>query len=236
MKNFRTPLALAAVLVTAPLLANPLAHPLAHPVPQDLRNFDNFIGYVVDRGESGDIAAIMNCFAPGITGDLSLPIDGTATTISRPELLSYEIQRHGSSRFSRDIARFSDGFALVDADGTMQNLHASARNNPEHVIITGNRVKLRRQPGGEVICLLDAGTYSGGHNPAELAVGGNGYIWRPVIINHPDLGKVKGFVSDDYVRFPKALGPISLRAHYNGERWFLTGFKRETIQESACAD
>ncbi len=236
--NTTAPLTLIALLASTSLLANPSANPSAHPVPQDLRNFDNFIGYVVERGEAGDIEAVLNCFAPDITNELSLPIDGTATSSPRADILSFELKRHGFARFGRDIARFSDGFALVDADGTMQNLHASARNHAEHIIITGNRVKLRRKPGGEVICLLDQGSYSGGPNLAELAAGGNGFIWRPIKIEHPELGTIKGFVSDDYVRFPKPLGPISLRAKYDGERWYLTGYNRgkvhESPRESAC--
>jgi hypothetical protein len=233
--NLKTiPLSLCLVLMAS--LTTAKAHAAASPMPQDLQNFDHFIAYVHQQAETLDQYALLNCFAPMLLAELAVPPDGTLATTPQAEVLSRDIERYGFARFARDVARYADGFALIDQDGTMQNMHASAFDRPDHLLILGDRVKLRRRPGGDVLCLLDQGAYPGGANPAEFPIAGDGHIWRPVVLQHPELGRIKGFISDDYVRFPAPAGPVSLRVKHNGKRWAFTGFKRDGSAITASHD
>ena len=50
--------------------------------------------------------------------------------------------------------------------------------------------------------------------------------WTPVIVHVPDMGKVKGYISEDYVRQSTSKGDLKLTARYDGSRWALTGYER----------
>jgi len=190
--------------------------------PQDLRQFDDFIHHVRQEAASGDAERILDCFAPLVVEE-----SGCAA-VSAADALSYDAQRFGWKALGRDVARFADGFVLVHADGTMTNLHARATGQQNLLEVTGNRIKLRREAGakGEVIAMLDQGTFLGRQDPARWKVERDGIEWTPVIIEVPDIGKVKGYVGSDYVRSVKGHGDLKLTAQFDGERWALTGYER----------
>lgn len=194
----------------------------ASAAPQDLRNFDDFIHHVRAEAQTGDAARIMDCFAPLVVAEAGCSPQPIA------DILSEEAQRFGWLAAGRDIARFADGFVLIDADGTMANLHARATGQHHLLDILGNRVKFRRSPGvdGEVIALLDKGTLPGTQDAARWKVNRDGADWTPVCIDLPGLGNVKGYIGSDYVRTSKGHGDLKLTAAYNGERWAITGFER----------
>lgn len=190
--------------------------------PQDLRQFDDFIHHVRQEAASGDAERIFDCFAPLVVAE-----SGCAA-VSASDALSYDAQRFGWKALGRDVARFADGFVLVHADGTMTNLHARAAGRQRLLEVTGNRIKLRREAGakGEVIAMLDEGTFLGSEDPARWKVERDGIEWTPVIIEVPNIGKVKGYVGSDYVRSVKGHGDLKLTAQFDGERWALTGYER----------
>lgn len=190
--------------------------------PQDLRHFDDFIHHVRAEAQTGDAERIMDCFAPLVVAEVGCSPQPIA------DILSEEAQRFGWLAAGRDIARFADGFVLIDADGTMTNLHARAKGQQHLLDILGNRVKFRRSPGadGEVIALLDEGTLPGTQDAARWKVNRDGTEWTPVCIDLPDFGKVKGYIGSDYVRTSQAHGDLKLTAAYNGERWAITGYER----------
>lgn len=191
-------------------------------LPQDLRNFDHFIHHVRQEAASGQPERIADCFAP------FLQLDPACAAVPTMELLGEEAQRFGWKALGQDIARFADGFVLVDTDGTMTNLHARARGQQHLLEILGDRVKLRREAGkdGEVIALLDAGLQPGRIDVARWEVNRDGTAWTPVEVEHPQFGRIRGYIGSDYVRKAQAHGDIGLTAAYDGSRWALTGFDR----------
>ena len=109
------------------------------------------------------------------------------------DALSYDAVRFGWAQVGRDIARFADGFVLVDVDGTMTNLHARAAGQPHYLDILGDRVKFRREAGtdGAIIAMLDMGTLPGAIDPTRWTVTRDGVQWTPVVVQVPDMGKVR---------------------------------------------
>lgn len=211
-------------LVLSAFVAAALGLPYtATAAPQDLRNFDDFIHHVRTEAQTGDAERIMDCFAPLVVTE-----DGCSPQ-PIADILSEEAQRFGWLAAGRDIARFADGFVLIDADGTMTNLHARAKGQQHLLDILGNRVKFRRSPGadGEVIALLDEGTLPGNPDAARWKVIRDGTEWTPVCIDLPDFGRVKGYIGSDYVRTSKGHGDLKLTAAYDGERWAITGYERD---------
>ena len=190
--------------------------------PQDLRNFDDFIHYVRTEAHSGDAERIMDCFAAFVVQE-----EG-CEPVAIGDVLGKEAQRFGWKATGRDVARFADGFVLIDTDGTMTNLQARAKGQSHLLDILGNRVKLRRSPGqdGEVIALLDQGALPGQLDVGRWTVDRDGTTWTPVQLEHPDLGKVKGYIGSDYVRATRGHGDLKLTASYDGTRWALTGYDR----------
>jgi len=190
--------------------------------PQDLRHFDNFIHHVRQEAGSGDATRIMDCFSLMVVNE-----EGCGA-IPLADILGEEAQRFGWKAIGEDVARFADGFVLIDTDGTMMNLHARATGKNQLLEITGNRVKLRREAGngGEVIAMLDAGILHGSTDPARWAVTRDGTEWTPVWAEVEGIGKVRGYIGSDYVRPVKGHGDIKLTASYDGKRWALTGYER----------
>ncbi len=214
-KAFRTT-STAAILIA---LTAPAA---AFAAPQDLRNFDDFIHYVRTEARSGDAERIMDCFATLVVQE-----EG-CEPIAIADILGKEAQRFGWKATGRDVARFADGFVLIDTDGTMTNLHARAKGQNHLLDILGNRVKFRRGPGldGEVIALLDQGTLPGQMDMSRWTVDRDGTSWTPVRLEHPELGKVKGYIGSDYVRPTQGHGDVKLTASFDGTRWSLSGYER----------
>lgn len=208
-------LALAWIIpcAAAPLLA----------APQDLRDFDAFIHHVRQEAASGDPLRIGDCFASHID------VGEDCGAVSTMELLGEDAQRFGWHALGRDIARFADGFVLIDTDGTMANLHARARGQQHLIEVLGDRVKFRRDPGasGAVIAMLDRGALPGRFDAARWAVMRDGTEWTPVIADIPGFGQVRGYIGSDYVREAQGQGDLNLTASYDGTRWALTGFGRE---------
>ncbi len=206
----------AAILVSLSAPAALLA------APQDLRNFDDFIHHVRTEAQSGDAERIMDCFA-----DFVVQEEG-CEPVAIGDILGQEAQRFGWKATGRDVARFADGFVLMDTDGTMTNLHARARGQSHLLSILGNRVKLRRSPGleGEVIALLDQGALPGQLDAGRWTVNRDGTDWTPVRLEHPEFGKVKGYIGSDYVRPTRGHGDLQLTASFDGTRWALTGYDR----------
>lgn len=196
--------------------------PLLSASPQDLRDFDQFIHHVRKEAASGVPERIADCFSP------FLQLDPECAATPTMELLGKEAQRFGWKALGQDIARFADGFVLVDTDGTMTNLHARAKGQQHLLEILGNRVKFRREAGasGEVIAVLDMGVLPGRTDAGRWAVNRDGMEWTPVVLDHPEFGKVRGYIGSDYVRSVKGHGDLVLTAAYDGTRWALTGFER----------
>ena len=195
---------------------------LAEAAPQDLRHFDDFIHHVRQEAQSGDAERIADCFAPFIvTADECEPE-------RFGDALGPDAMRFGWSQVGRDIARFADGFVLVDVDGTMTNLHARAAGHVHCLDILGNRVKFRREAGssGDVMAILDAGTLPGSVDPTRWTVTRDGVRWTPVVLHVPEMGKLRGYIGEDYVRPSKSSGDVKLTARYDGQRWALTGYQR----------
>jgi hypothetical protein len=219
MKRFRLP----SFLRLSTLLALSLGLiSTAWSAPQDLRHFDDFIHHVRLEAGSGDATRIMDCFSPMVVNE-----EGCGVT-SIADILGEEAQRFGWKAIGGDVARFADGFVLIDTDGTMMNLHARAAGKNQLLEITGNRVKLRREAGvqGEVIAMLDAGVLHGATDPARWAVMRDGTEWTPVRAEVEGIGKVRGYIGSDYVRSVKGHGDLKLTASYDGTRWALTGYER----------
>ena len=200
--------------------------------PQDLRHFDDFIHHVRQEASSGEADRILDCFTPMMADH-----DGCVTGATA-DLLGTEAQRFGWKAIGRDVARYADGFVLIDPDGTMCNLHARA-NGQQHLLeILGNRVKFRRSPGaaGEVMALLDRGFIPGRTDESQWVVERDGIEWTPVAMDHPDLGKIRGYISSDYVRTAPGYGDLKLTARYDGTRWALTGYERsrKELEVTCC--
>ena len=214
-----------------PLSTLLIAPMLVVAIPQDLRDFDTFIHHVRTEANSGDPERIADCFAPRIVTEADCPPEPFG------DAFGYDAQRFGWAQVGRDIARFADGFALVDADGTMTNLHARAKGRPNYLEILGDRVKFRREAGnsGAIIAMLDAGTLPGHVDETRWTVTRDGIRWTPVVAIVPDMGKVRGFIGEDYVRQSDTKGDLKLTARYDGRRWALTGYER-TRPELAVKD
>jgi len=191
--------------------------------PQDLRDFDTFIHHVRQEAASGDPLRIGDCFSSHIEQE-----DGCGA-VSTMELLGEDAQRFGWKALGRDIARFADGFVLIDTEGTMTNLHARARGQHHLIEILGDRVKFRRDAGssGAVIAMLDQGALPGRFDASRWTVVRDGTEWTPVIADIPGFGQVRGYIGSDYVREANGQGDLNLTASYDGTRWALTGFERE---------
>lgn len=200
--------------------------------PQDLRDFDGFIHHVRQEAGSGEAERILDCFAATLATSDGC---GEANTL---DLLGTEAQRFGWKVLGRDLARFADGFVLIDADGTMANLHARAHGQQHLLEVLGDRVKFRRSPGadGEVIAMLDRGFIPGRVDEGRWVVERNGIQWTPLTLDHPELGKIKGFIGSDYVRPSLAHGDVRLTARYDGSRWALTGYERmrKELEVTCC--
>lgn len=190
--------------------------------PQDLRDFDHFIHHVRVEAKSGVPERIQDCFSDQIVAEANCKPVGFG------ELFGSEAKRFGWTQVGRDIARFADGFALMDPDGTMVNLHARARGRSHHLEILGNRVKLRREAGssGSIIAMLDQGLLPGEIDHTRWAVNRDEVEWTPVVVEVPGIGKVRGYIGSDYVRLGKSKGDVTLTAQYDGQRWALTGYER----------
>lgn len=191
--------------------------------PQDLRDFDNFIHHVRSEASSGDPMRIQDCFAASISNEPN------CAPVGFGELLGSEATRFGWKQIGRDIARFADGFVLVNADGTMTNLHARAKGKSHHLDILGDRVKLRREAGegGSIIAMLDMGILPGKVDATRWAVNRDDVEWTPVIVDVPDIGRVRGYIGSDYVKVAKSQGDLSLTAKFDGTRWAITGYERD---------
>ncbi|MDA9863521.1 hypothetical protein N9C70_00460 [Flavobacteriales bacterium] len=207
---------------TAAILIALAAPTSAMSSPQDLRDFDDFIHHVRTEAHSGDAERIMDCFAPMVVQE-----EG-CDPVAIEDILGGEAQRFGWKATGRDVARFADGFVLIDIDGTMTNLHARAMGQSHLLDILGNRVKFRRNPGadGEVIAVLDQGTLPGQLDVGRWTVNRDGTSWTPVRLEHPELGKIKGYIGSDYVRPTNGHGDVKLTASFDGTRWALTGYER----------
>ena len=193
----------ALLLTPLALVALPL---LAEAAPQDLRDFDDFIHHVRFEAESGDPERIADCFSPLISTEADCAPEPFG------DALGYDAQRFGWKQLGRDIARYADGFALVDADGTMTNLHARAAGKPHYLDILGNRVKFRREAGR-----IDE---------TRWTVTRDGVRWTPVVAHLRGMGKVRGYIGEDYVKQSDSQGDLTLTAQYDGQRWALTGYER----------
>lgn len=206
-------------LSTLSLLFVPL---LAMAAPQDLRDFDDFIHHVRSEAQSGDPERIADCFAPFI-----LTEDGCDPE-PFGDALGYDAQRFGWTQLGRDIARYADGFALVDVDGTMTNLHARAAGKAQYLEVLGNRVKFRREAGsaGDIIAMLDEGPLPGHVDDTRWTVTRDAVKWTPVVAYLPGMGKVRGYIGEDYVKESDSRGDLKLTAQYDGKRWALTGYER----------
>lgn len=209
----------ALLLTPLALVALPL---LAEAAPQDLRDFDDFIRHVRSEAESGDPERIADCFASLILTEADCAPEPFG------DALGYDAQRFGWKQLGRDIARYADGFALVDADGTMTNLHARAAGKPHYLDILGNRVKFRREAGnaGDIIAMLDTGTLPGRIDETRWTLTRDGVRWTPVVAHLPGMGKVRGYIGEDYVKQSDSQGDLTLTAQYDGQRWALTGYER----------
>ena len=201
------------------LLAFPAA---AFALPQDLRDFDHFIHHVRLEAKSGDPQRIQDCFATQIVSETG------CSPVGFSELFGPEATRFGWTQVGGDIARFADGFALTNQDGTMVNLHARAKGRSHHLDILGNRVKLRREAGsgGDIIAMLDQGLLPGKIDHTRWEVSRDDVEWTPVLVEVPGIGKVRGYIGSDYVRLGKSQGDLALTAQFDGERWALTGYER----------
>ena len=210
------------------LIASPL---LLSAAPQDLRDFDDFIRHVRMEAGSGHPERIADCFAPLIVAE-----DG-CDPVPFGDAFGYDAQRFGWAQVGRDIARFADGFALVNADGTMVNLHARAAGRAHYLDILGDRVKLRREAGstGAIIAMLDEGTLPGHIDETRWTLTRDGVRWTPVVAIVPGMGKVRGYVGEDYVKQSDSQGDLKLTAKYDGQRWALTSYER-TRPELAVKD
>ena len=199
--------------------------------PQDLRDFDAFIHHVRIEANSGNPERIADCFATLIVSDAQCGLEPF------DNVMDYDAQRFGWSQLGEDIARFADGFVLVDSDGTMANLHARAAGQSQYLDILGDRVKFRREAGseGSVIAILDSGTLPGQIDETRWTVTRDGLKWTPVVAIIPDMGKVKGYIGEDYVTEAKTQGDLKLTAQFDGRRWALTGYQR-TRSELALKD
>lgn len=201
------------------LISSPL---LLSAAPQDLRDFDDFIHHVRTEAGSGHPERIADCFAPLIVAE-----DG-CEPVPFGDAFGYDAQRFGWAQIGRDIARYADGFALVNADGTMVNLHARAAGRPHYLDILGDRVKLRREAGsaGAIIAMLDEGTLPGHIDETRWTLTRDGVRWTPVVTIVPGMGKVRGYVGEDYVKQSDSQGDLKLTAKYDGQRWALTSYER----------
>ena len=215
----------ASSMTHSPLL--PMALALLMPAtlfaaPQDLRDFDTFIHHIRQETASGQPERIADCFAPMVITE-----DGCEPE-TFDDALAPDALRFGWKQVGADIARFADGFVLVNVDGTMTNLHARAAGQPHYLDILGDRVKLRREAGsnGAIIAMLDLGTIPGAIDPTRWTVTRDDVQWTPVIVHVPDMGKVKGYIGEDYVRQSTSKGDLKLTARYDGSRWALTGYER----------
>lgn len=190
--------------------------------PQDLRDFDSFIHHVRQETTSGDPERIADCFAPFVVTEVGCEPEAFGDALASDAL------RFGWKQVGRDIARFADGFVLVDVDGTMTNLHARAAGQPHFLDILGDRVKLRREAGagGAIIAMLDLGTLPGSIDPTRWTVTRDEVQWTPVVVEVPDMGQVRGYIGADYVRQSTSTGDLKLTADYDGTRWALTGYER----------
>lgn len=199
--------------------------------PQDLRDFDAFIHHVRMEANSGNPERIADCFAALIVSDTQCAPEPFG------DVIDYDAQRFGWSQLGEDIARFADGFVLVDADGTMTNLHARAAGQSHYLDILGDCVKFRREAGndGSIIAMLDSGTLPGQIDETRWTVTRDGVKWTPVVAIIPDMGKVKGYIGEDYVKQAKTQGDLKLTAQFDGRRWALTGYER-TRSELAFKD
>jgi hypothetical protein len=208
-----------------------MSHWILSASPQDLRDFDAFIHHVRIEANSGNPERIADCFAALIVSDAQYGPQPFG------DVMGYDAQRFGWSQLGEDIARFADGFVLVDADGTMTNLHARATGQSHYLDILGDRVKFRREAGnhGSIIAMLDAGTLSGQIDPTRWTVTRDGVKWTPVVAVIPNMGKVKGYIGEDYVKQSKTQGDVKLTAQFDGRRWALTGYER-TRPELAFKD
>jgi len=193
------------------LIASPL---LLSAAPQDLRDFDDFIRHVRTEAESGHPERIADCFAPLIVAE-----DG-CEPVPFGDAFGYDAQRFGWAQVGRDIARFADGFALVNADGTMVNLHARAAGRAHYLDILG---------------MLDEGTLPGHIDETRWTLTRDGVRWTPVVAIVPGMGKVRGYVGEDYVKQSNSQGDLKLTAQYDGQRWALTSYER-TRPELAVKD
>ena len=199
--------------------------------PQDLRDFDAFVHHVRMEANSGNPERIADCFAALIVSDTQCAPEPFG------DVMEYDAQRFGWSQLGEDIARFADGFVLVDADGTMTNLHARAAGQSHYLDILGDRVKFRREAGnqGSIIAMLDSGVLPGHIDKTRWTVTRNGVKWTPVVATIPEMGKVKGYIGEDYVKQAKTKGDVKLSAQFDGQRWALTGYER-TRSELAIKD
>lgn len=205
--------------------------PKASASPQNLQHFDAFIHHVRQEAQSGQAERILDCFAPMVFCEEGCPAQPAS------DILGEEAQRFGWKAIGRDVARYADGFVLVDTDGTMTNLQARANGKQSLMEITGNRVKFRRAAGleGEVIAVLDRGTFPGRQDAARWKLNRDGTEWTPVILEIPDFGQIKGYIGGDYVRPVPGFGDVQLTAAFDGDRWALTGYQRtRTDLEVSC--
>ena len=190
--------------------------------PQDLRHFDDFIHHVRQEAASGVPERIADCFAAQIETEYG------CTPEDLGEALGADALRFGWSQVGQDIARFADGFVLIDPDGTMANLHARAAGHPHYLDILGDRVKFRREAGmdGSVMALLDVGTLPGAIDHSKWTVTRDGVQWTPVVAQVPEMGQVHGYICADYVRQADSQGNVKLKARFDGQRWALVGYQR----------
>jgi hypothetical protein len=87
--------------------------PKASASPQNLQHFDAFIHHVRQEAQSGQAERILDCFAPMVFCEEGCPAQPAS------DILGEEAQRFGWKAIGRDVARYADGFVLVDTDGTM---------------------------------------------------------------------------------------------------------------------
>lgn len=214
-----------------PLFTLVLAPPVLSASPQDLRDFDAFIHHVRVEANSGDPERISDCFSDLIASGPQ------CDPIPFGDVIGYDAKRFGWGQLGQDIARFADGFVLVDADGTMTNLHARAAGQSHYLHILGEGVKFRREAGNHssIIAMLDAGTLPGQIDETRWTVTRDGVKWTPVVAIIPDMGKVKGYIGQDYVKQANTQGDLKLTAQFDGHRWALTGYDR-TRPELAFKD
>ena len=76
------------------------------------------------------------------------------------------------------------------------------------------------------MAILDAGTLPGSVDPTRWTVTRDGVRWTPVVLHVPEMGKLRGYIGEDYVRPSKSSGDVKLTARYDGQRWALTGYQR----------